>query len=355
MKTQPPFGLNISWLPVTVIFLIDVAVLVLAGRLPDDWQPAAWWSGVGVAAFVALLGLISYRGVTLPSALAGWLSDCSSDAAADLTAACTPAINHRRRFAREPVGVREYHGRLVTVIAVDEPDKAPGNRHLRRSASSSSLPVATVAGELQQFDVHLDAVDIVSVRAGDGARGTWLVLHMDPQRNSFAVASRDSLASTMAAATERLAHELSGRRCTAWPMSGDEFGEVDSAVLADLEPTWRCPGWRRLKHASGYATSFWVSPHDLNTETLEALWGLEVDATVTTVRVTARQHRHEVSAWVRYHSYEPLPRLAGLNRFTGRQLPAVRAGLPAPETRPLKVPSRHLTADDELAVPLGPV
>lgn len=357
MNAQPPLGLSISWVRVTVVFLVDVAILIAAGRLPESWQPAGWWSGVGVVVAATLIGLVTYRGVTLPSALAGWLADCSSDAAADLTAACTPAIDHRRRYGREAVGVREHRGRLVTLVAVDEPDVPPAGRHVRHTAAQSSLPVTAVAAGLRQFDVHLDGADIVSVRAGDGARSTWLVLRMDPQRNSRAVASRDSLASTMVAATERLAHDLNGRRCTAWPMSGDELAEVDSAVLADLEPTWRCPGWRRLKHAGGYATSFWVSPRHLTSEALDALWPADVDATVVTVRITAHHHGHDVSAWVRYHSYEPLAKSvwAGLNRFTGRQLPAVRAGLPAPATRPLRVPSRRLSSDDELAVPLGPV
>ena len=356
MKAQRRFGLALSWLRVTVVFLIVIAVLVVAGGLRDDWQPTAWWSGVGVAVCVVLISVISYRGITLPSAVAGWFWDWSGEPAEALVEACTPAVDHRRRYGRELVGVREYHGKLVTVVAVDEPDTAPAGRHLRRR-NPSSLPVATVAAGLQQFDVHLDGVDVVSVRAGDGTRSTWLVLRMDPQRNSAAVATRESLASTLTAATERLANQISGARCTAWPMSAGEIDEVDSTVLAGLQPTWSRPGWRRLKHFNGYATCFWVSPWDITSETLQDLWLADADATVVTVRVTARARAHQVSAWVRYHSAEPLPKevWSGLNRFTGRQLPALRASLPTPQTRPLHVPSRVLSTADDLAVPLGPV
>ena len=68
-------------------------------------------------------------------------------------------------------------------------------------------------------------------------RRTWLVLRMNPQLNVAAVAARDSLASTLVAATERLAQDLDGHGCAARALTADEVSEVDSAVLADLEPT----------------------------------------------------------------------------------------------------------------------
>jgi hypothetical protein len=104
-------------------------------------------------------------------------------------------------------------------------------------------------------------------------------------------------------------------------------------------------------------TSFWVSPRDITSETLERLWLPDTDATVVTIRLTSTAGRAEVSAWVRYHSRERLGKdvWAGLNRLTGRQLAAVRASLPAPATRPpLVVRARALRDDEQLAVPVGP-
>ncbi len=238
----------------------------------------------------------------------------------------------------------------------------------------------SVADGLRQFDIHLDDIDIVSVkvrRGGNAAelsklddwgpeewevvsdqptsyvRRTWLVLRMNPQRNVAAVAARDSLASTLVAATERLAQDLDGLTCAARPLTAEELAEVDRAVLADLEPTWSRPGWRHLKHFNGFVTSFWLTPSDITTETLDERWQAEAVATVLTIRLTARGGRPQVSAWVRYHSDSRLPRevWSGLNRLTGRQLAAVRASLPAPATRPLLVvPSRTLHDDDELVL-----
>ena len=384
MKAQRRLGLALSWRWITSAFLTDVAVLVLASHLPVPAPPTvAWRVSVAVAAVVTITMVVTYRGITLASTVARWvwdwsadMWDSSSDLEATLSPGCTPAIDHRRRFGRDVVGVREYQGQLVALIAVDKPVDAPG-RHHREMVAPDTLPVEVVAAALRQFDVRLDTIDIVSVRkrhvpeAADPSapptvndrsagieHGTWLVLRMDPQHNVAAVAARDSLASTLAAAVERLAGDLDGRRCAARPLTGDEFAEVDTAVAAGLQPTSTRPGWRHLKHFGGYATSFWVSPRDITSEMLDRLWLHDTDATVMTIRLTATASGAEASAWVRYHSEERLGKdvWAGLNRLTGRQLAAVRASLPAPATRsPLVVPARVLRDDEQLAVRVGPI
>ena len=389
MKAQRKFGLALSWPRVTAVFLIDIVILVLASHTPESWQAdhhVAWWIGVGIAVVVTLLSLVTYHGLTVASGLPAWLWDWSADPGSALAAGCTPAIDHQRRFGRDTVGVREHRGQLVTAIAVHDREEDPSGRHRHRTSSEAVLPVAAVAEGLRQFDMHLDAIDIVSVklrRGGNAAeltaledwgpeewdvvsdrpafyqRRTWLVLRMNPQRNVAAVVARDSLASTLVAATERLAQDLDGQSCAARPLTADELAQVDRAVLADLEPNWRRPGWRYLKHFNGFATSFWVSPSDIDSETLDELWPpdtADIAATVMTVRLTTSDGRPQLSAWVRYHSESRLPKevSAGLNRLTGRQLAAVRASLPAPTTRPLLVvPSRELRDHDEVVLSIG--
>jgi type VII secretion protein EccE len=387
MKAQRRFGLSLSWARVTVVFLVVIVILLIASHCPDSWQGnyrIAWWVGVGIAAIVTLLSLVTHHGLTVSSGLAGWLWDWSADPGTTLAAGCTPAIDYQRRFGRDKVGVREYDGRLVTVIALDGDDD-PTTRHRPRSATPPSVLVRSVAAGLRQFDVHLDGIDIVSVqmrRGGNAAelskldklgpeewglvseqpasyvRRTWLVLRMNPQSNVAAVAARDSLASTLVAATERLVQDIEAPGCVARPLTAEEIAEVDSAVLADLEPTWSRPGWRYLKHFNGFATSFWLTPSDITSETLEELWLPDAEATVLTIQLTSDDGQPEVAGWVRYHSDSRLPRgvSSGLNRLTGRQLAAVRAGLPAPTTRALLVvPSRGLLEDDDLVLQVGQV
>ncbi len=383
MKAQRSFGLSLAWSRVTAVFLVDMVILVVASHCPESWQGEhriAFWVGVGLAVVVTLLSLVTHHGLTVTSGLASWLWDWSADPGTSLAAGCTPAADFQRRFGRDKVGVRGYQGHLVTVIAVDGGEDDPSGRHRHRNMPAALLVQAVAAG-LRQFDVHLDGIDIVSVKLRRGGsrgraasklddlgpedwdlvtdqstsyvRRTWLVLRMNPQRNVAAVAARDSLASTLVAATERLAQDLDGQYCAARPLTADELAEVDKAVLADLEPTWSRPGWRHLKHFNGFATSFWVSPADITSESLEDLFRAETDATVLTIRLVSSGGRPQVSAWVRYHTEGRLPRdvASGLNRLTGRQLAAVRASLPAPSVRQtLVVPSRGLHDDDELVL-----
>ena len=376
MKAQREYGLSLAWSRVTTVFLIDVALLVVTSRLPDSWQAGrnlCFWIGVGLAVILTVAALLTNGGVPVSSAPIARIRNWYADPEA-LTVGCTPAVDHRRQFSRETVGIREHEGQLIAVISVDGAGEA--GRHRPREGSSASIPLEAVVTSLRQFDVRLDSVDIVSVGTRQGSKGvksavaddfgggrrpieernTWLVLRMDPQHNVNAVAARDSVACTLAAAAERLAHDLDGRSCAARPLTADEIAEVDGAVLAGLQPAHVRPFWRYLKTPDGFVTSFWVSPGDITSETLEELWLTDADVTVMTIRIIAEGQEADVSVWVRYHSHQRLRKEAfsGLNRLTGRQLGAVAASLPAPTSRrPLPMPSRTLTRSEDILVPVG--
>jgi type VII secretion protein EccE len=381
MKAQREYGLALSWPRVTVVFLIDVALLVIASHCPASWQKghAAFWVGVALAVIVTIVALVTNGGVPIASAPIARVRNWYADPEA-LTVGCTPAIDHRRRFSRETVGVREYDGQLVGVIAVEGAMEAPSGRHRHHDALPATMPLEAVIEALRQFDVRLDSVDIVSVgtrRASQGVksavqddfgpagdrrpleeRNTWLVLRMDPLHNVQAVAARDSVASTLAAATERLANEIDGRNCAARPLTADEIIDVDDAVLAGLQPAHIRPFWRYLKTPDGFVTSFWVSPSDISSETLQELWLTDADVTVMTIRLIADGREADVAVWVRYHSDKRLRKetFNGLNRLTGRQLGAVAASIPAPSSRrPLPMPSRILDDGEGILVPVGAI
>lgn len=364
MKAQHALGLDLSRIRVTVVFLIDIAILVLAGRWPGDAQTAryVWWSGVGLAVLVAFFALVTYRRVPLTTVLVASVLGQFADPKTILTEGRTPAVDHHRRYGREKVGMREHQGRLVTAIAVGGRPVVTSGRHAVGTQLPVALPVDSLAAALRQFDVRLDSIDIVSVALDPaGQRSTWVMLRMDPQRNVFAVAARDSLAATLAAATERLAHDLDGRYVSAHMVTAEEFRAIDATVLAGLQPTQVRGSLGRLKrkNRTGYVTSFWVSPRDITTENLEELWLSEVDATVVTVRLTPVHGRTDVSVLVRYHSGDRLDRSvrSSLNRLIGRrQLTAICASLPVPERYPgLMVPGRPLHDGEPLTVALDPV
>lgn len=363
MRAQHTFGLNLSWMRVTTVFLADLGILAIAGRWPDQLGSAAraWWPGVGLAAALSLAALITHRRVPLTTVAAARLVDRFADPAALLTQGRTATFDHRRRYSRDVVGVRVYRGRLATVIAASPP---PPSRHRRGPDPVTSLPAGLIAEHLRQFDIRLDGIDVVSVRTcePDGPAGgnTWLILRMDPMRNADAVAVRDSVAATLAAATERLAHDLRECHIDTRVLAAAEFDQVDAAVLAGLQPGRIRRRRRRLKQRQPegpkhFAATFWVSPRDIGSVNLEQLWEPVVDATAVTVRLAARNGRTEVSVLVRYHSAGRLRRKswAGLNRFNGRQLAALRSSLPTPMGRTLAVPARVMRRNEALAVPLG--
>lgn len=379
MKAQHALGLNLSWTRVTPVFLLDIAILVLAGRWPGDTPAAryAWWSGVGIAALITIITLVTYRRVPLSTMSGAWLADQFADPEKALSRGRTQAVNHQRRYGHGPVGIREYEGRLVTMIAVGGRQAVTSGRH-HQGSEAVALPVEMVAAGLRQFDVRLESIDIVSVgtRANpgdagadpeDGAepsfpdhRATWVVLRMNPQGNVNAVAARDSLAATLAAATERLAEELNGRDVSARVVPAEEFDAVDAAVLADVEPG-------QLRHrlfgerSTGYVSSFWVSPRDIEADNLEHLWVPEADAAVVTVRLApGRGRTTEITVLVRYHSADRLHKSvrAALNGFVGRRrLEAFCASLPAASSHPglTAVPGRELRGDEHLPISLDPM
>ncbi|MBO0884797.1 MAG: type VII secretion protein EccE, partial [Mycobacterium sp.] len=170
MKAQFPFGLAVSWPRVTTVFVIDVALLAVGSHCPDAWQVghAAFWVGVALATVVTVAATVTYRGIPVASApfarIRNWYADPEA-----LTVGCTTPIDHRRRFSRDTVGVREHDGQLVTVIAVDGRGELPSGRHRPRDVSAATMPLEAVAAALRQFDVRLDGVDIVSVGTRDNA------------------------------------------------------------------------------------------------------------------------------------------------------------------------------------------
>lgn len=380
MRAQHSLGLDLSWLRVTTVFLIDIAILWVAGHWPAQLGTAerAWWPAVGLAAVLTTAALITHRRVPLTAIVLARLLDRFATPAALLTEGCTPGFDHRRRYSRDVVGVREHRGKLVSVIAIPAPVETSG-RHRRVPVPELSAQV--VAAGLRQFDVRLDGIDIVSVRtchSPDDSPGdehstdaaaehgsspppdNWLILRMDPMRNTEAVAVRDSVAATLAAATERLTRDLCERHLDARILSAEEFDHVDAAVLAGLRPTRIRRRRRRLKQKERkgpkqFAATFWMSPRDISTENLAQLWVPETDTTAVTVRLTPRQRHTDVAVLVRYHTASRLRRStsAGLNRLNGRQLTALSTSLPTPTRRTLAVPARVLNVQDSLQVPLG--
>jgi type VII secretion protein EccE len=370
VKTQRALGIDRSWPRVTCVLLIDLAVLVVASRWPIPQPDAryAWWAGISIAVLVTLLGLMTHQRTTVAAIPLRWVLDRFVDTEAALDTGQITGVDHLRRFGRSTVGIRAHQDQLVSVIAVG-PAPELSSRHRGSEHSRATLPVSAVAAGLRQFDVRLSAIDIVSVTRRrtrteemSGSEATWLILRFDATDNTAAIALRDSVASTLAAVSERLAGDINGRRCSARPLTMEEIARVDVDILAGLHPGGLRVRRRQLQNTTAtdstyVASSFWLTPRDITSSTLELLQRSTADTTVTTIRLVPDPGRGvAASVVVRLHREQPPSKsaTAGLNRLGGQQLAAVRAGLPIPTASAAPtVPARRLEVDDDLEVPLG--
>lgn len=363
MKPTLPLGLRIGWGRLVAVFVVDVAVLWLGGVLGGR---AGWWAAAVLAAALSAVTFVTWRNApvvelvlravhpkgTLASATAGELAD------------------YNRTYGSGPVGIRSVGPHLVAVVAVDGPAHSPSALDHHRVASLATLPIAAIAAGMRQFDVTLESIDVVSVgirRAADrhhsygavysslvgdhpavGQRRTWLVVRFDADRSARAVLCRESVAATVGAAAQWLAEELTSRRCPARALNAAEIRQADTELLAGIDPDELTSGWGRLHHSNGYVQTYWMSPRDIASDTLDRLWVPDTDATAVTVQLRpTAEGATTVGVLVRYHTGAPLaePPLTGLNPLTGRHDLGLVSGSLAARGH-LAVPSRTLTGDE---------
>lgn len=371
MKSSFPFSVAASWPRVVAVFIVDVGLLAagvtVAGR-------PGWWSGVGVAVVVTVLTLLCWRGAPLLSH--AWRSVTGRRPRVGGPAG--ELADYERSFGAGPVGIRAVGQYLVAVVAVDGPPHSPSVLDYPRVESLAKLPLEAVAAGLEQFDVRLGGIDIVSAGArrapkthhpyapvyssevGDhpavGQRRTWLVVRLDALESARAIVWRESVAATMSAAAEWLAAELTSLRIPARVLTAAQIRDADEALLAGVDPAALHAGWGRLRHPGGYVHTYWVSPGDISSNSIDRLWAPDTDATVVSVQLRrADNGATTAGVMVRYHTGGPLaePPLTGLNPLVGRHGAALGAGLLAAGTAGLAVPARELAAGEKVSVPIG--
>lgn len=371
-----PLGLALGWARLVCVFVADVALLgafvAAAGR-------PGWWTGLAAAVLLSVAALVCWRGA--PLLTLAWRAVRTRRA--QLGAPAGQLADHERTFGAGPVGIRAVGPHLVAVVAVDGQPHSPSVLDYPRAVSMTSLPLAAVADGLRQFDVTLAGIDVVSAgsrRAGKthhpyaeayssevgdhpavGQRRTWLVIRLDATASARAIVWRESVAATLAAAAEWLAHELTGLRIGARVLTAAQIRAADEALLAGADAAALRPGWARLRHAGGYVQTYWMSPRDISTANIDRLWAPDTEATVVSIQLRLCPNgAATVGVAVRYHTGYPLaePPLTGLNPWTGRHDLALDTGLLV-AVSPVEVPARELSADEglrgeeELRAPIG--
>ena len=365
-----PVSVALGWARVVTVFVGDVALLAAGAAAAGR---AGWWAAAGAAVLITLAALVSWRGA--PLLMLAWRSLAARHATLGVPAGAL--ADHDRTFGTGPVGIRAVGPHLVAVVAVDGPPHSPSVLDHPRVESLSKLPLDAVAAGLRQFDLTLDGIDVVSVGArraaqshhpyadayssevGDhpavGQRQTWLVIRLNADESARAIVWRESVAATMGAAAEWLAQQLTSLRIPARVLSAAQIRAADEDLLAGADPGTLRPGWARVRHPGGYVHTYWMSPRDISSDTIDRLWAPDTEATVVSVqlRLTATGAT-TVGVVVRYHTGGPLLEapLTGLNPLTGRHDVGMTAGLLVAAGAPV-VPARELAGGERLAVAVG--
>lgn len=370
MKSSFPLGVAAGWGRVVAVFVVDVAVI--AGAAAAAGRPG-WWVGVGLAALIMVLALLCWRGAPLLA-----LAWRSATRRRPQVGAAGELADYQRTFGSGPVGIRAVGPHLVAVVAVDGPPHSPSVLDYPRVESLAKLPLEAVAAGLDQFDVHLEGIDIVSAGArrapkthhpyapvysaevGDhpavGQRRTWLVVRLNALESARAIVWRESVAATMSAAAEWLAAELTSLRIPSRVLSAAQIRAADEALLAGIDPAGLAAGWGRLRHAGGYVQTYWMSPGDISSTSIDRLWAPDTEATAVSIQLRRTDNgATSMGVMVRYHTGGPLaePPLTGLNPLVGRHDAALSAGLLSAGADALKVPARELAPGEKVAVPIG--
>lgn len=371
MTPAPALGVALSWGRVVAVFLADVALL-WAGTAAGG--RAGWWAAAVLAVVLSAAALLCWRGTPMLTLA----QRTAVSGRAELHPPAGEVADYERTCGQGPVGIRAVGTHLVAVVAVDGPAHSPSALDHHRVASLATLPVAAIAESLRQFDLTLAGIDIISIgarRAAErhhsyapvysglvgnhpamGQRRTWVVARLDATRSAPAIIWRESIAATLSAAVEGIAQELTGRRCPARVLSAEQIRDADSELLAGVDLTQARRGWGWLRHPGGYVQTYWMSPRDISTDTIDRLWAPDTEATAVTVQLRLNPTgATTVGVLARYHTPTPLsePPLSGLNPLTGRHDAGMAAGLITARSV-LSVPARQRHDDDEpLAVAIG--
>lgn len=357
--------------------VVGVEVAALAAIL--IFPPARWsWWPTAAAAFVAvlLLMLTVYR-----RNFVKWFVDrIRWRRRRKRTESPAPSIDIPHGASLYGVRVPEgFAGEAISMIEVTGQAYSP--TLLTGSATAltpNRLPLDALTGLLDQpGGIKLSGIDVVSsglrVRRGTGypplystlladrpaagQRRTYLVVRLDVANSIRGLTYRSTVGATAAAATERIVNALLQRGVRAKPLTAKDIdtalvelganlaivpeeAEPDTAPVGRRIPTPVAPteAWKSIEAHPGYLTSYYFSPEDITTNTLNQMWALRSDAVVQTISLTKKRGPTEGRAWVSalVRLNDPQaptrPPTLYLNPLPGHQGPAAMRSAPLPRS-----------------------
>ncbi|OHV02771.1 type VII secretion protein EccE [Mycobacterium talmoniae] len=339
-----------------LIDLLLLQLLVAVGLVVALLIGFPGWQGAAVGLAVALLVVFRLRGTTLPRLIALRLGF---------------ARERRKRVQKkipaEPFDVPMAEGSLIgfrwdgktllSLLKIEENPQALTIMEPGVTVSGETVPVHALVDCLQQFDITLDSIDVLSQGARShghsevaavydavlgplpaiAQRSVWIAIRFDPARCADAVrrrgGGRDGILRTATTATRRVANRLTEAGLRSRVLTASEISQAtnqlsDGVNLATVEETWRTcrEGRFRLR-------SFAIKPAMLTTAGLGLVW--TIPSYSTTVCLSLRRGGRDLTqirGLARFDTHGPARiSLRGLTHLRGYQFSALATSLPVPQ------------------------
>lgn len=336
--------------------LLVLQLLVAAGVVAAPILGFPGWQGGLVGLGVALVLVVRLRGTTLPR----------------LLALRTGFWRQRRKRARktmpaEPfdvptadgalIGFRWDGSTLMSLLQIEENPQAMTIMEPGTTVSGETVPVQALVECLQQFDITLDSIDVISQGARSqghsqvaavydavlgplpaiAQRNVWIAIRFDPSRCPAAVrrrgGGRNGILRAASTATRRVANRLTEGGLRTRVLTASEIGQAtnqltDGVDLATVEETWRTcrEGRFRLR-------TFAIKPRMLTTAGLGLLWTIPSYSTTMCLSLRRDNPRGPVRirGLARFDTHgRARIQLRGLTHLRGHQFSALAASLPVP-------------------------
>ncbi|ORM35885.1 type VII secretion protein EccE [Williamsia sp. 1135] len=346
--------------------------LLIAGALVLSYDAGAlWWCAVAVAVAASLML------VALPGRMSGarriglrlglWRRQVFGSPESDGSKPDQAPFDIPVPEAG-PIGARWDGACMVTVVRIDTP--APGLSFLDPGGCTGgpSVPLSTLADCVDQFDIALESIDVIShgIRThGTGRvaqvyrrtlgplpatayRSVLVVLRLDPTRCPDAVARRgggsEGALRTAIVATRRVANRIAERGLSASILSAAQITAATTQLAHGADSGAAREDWDSVTTDRLRMRTYAVDPEHL-ASTLGSVWAVPSLSTTLTLRLrSAGDRTTSLRALVRFNTLgDDEPAIDGLIDLVGRQRAALAASLPvgAADTLPAVSEQAH--------------
>nr|WP_166433851.1 type VII secretion protein EccE [Mycobacterium paragordonae] len=343
--------------------LLVLQLIVAAGTVAAPLLGFPGWQGSLAGLALALILVVRLRGTTLPRLVAlrtgFWWQRRKR------TRKTTPAEPFDVPMADGAlIGFRWDGNTLMSLLQIEENPQAMTIMEPGMTVSGETVPVQALVDCLQQFDITLDSIDVISQGARSqghsqvaavydavlgplpaiAQRNVWIAVRLDPSRCAAAVrrrgGGRNGVIRAATTATRRVANRLTEGGLRTRVLTAGEIGQATNQLTDGVDLTTVEETWRTCREGRFRLRSFAIKPRMLTTAGLGLLWTIPSYSTTMTLSLRRDDPRGpiQVRGLARFDTHgRARIQLRGLTHLRGRQFSALAASLPVPPpSRPVQ-------------------